>query len=234
MVRIGLTYTGSDLKHNNYAQWLKRDEAIDIVKLSADDDADLINTCDALVLSGGLDIHPSYYKGNAEYPHMPEEGFNPERDAYEFAVLKKAMDLSMPVLGICRGLQLINVYFDGTLVQHIPNNAESHMGGPDKKHTVDVVRDSLMDTITGVASSEVNSAHHQSIQELGNGLTANCYSPDGLIEGIEWADKTARSFMLAVQWHPERMNKFQLQDSPLSRNIRDHFIREIITNKKKK
>lgn len=234
-MKIGLSYTGNEAKHNNYVQWLKADDDIEIVKLSSGEkDKDLIDQCDALVLSGGLDMHPRFYKGNAEYPFMPEKGFNPERDEFELLLLRNALKNSIPVLGICRGLQLINIYYEGTLVQHLNEDKILHQGSPDKKHIVNIEEGTLLYDIAGVRSEAVNSAHHQSIGKLGSGLAENSRSEDGIIEGIEWSDKNNKPFMLAVQWHPERMKKFNLQHSPLSKNIRDRFIAETTLNLKKR
>lgn len=210
-------------------EWLKSGEEIEVVRLTPGSESSKTVDCDALVLSGGLDMHPSFYHGKPVYTSMPEK-FNIERDEFELSALDNALKKSIPVLGICRGLQLINVYLNGSLVQHIQQEKIDHTGSPDKKHPVTVEEGSLLHKVTGVDNGVVNSAHHQSIDKLGNGLRANCYSDDGVIEGIEWADKQKASFMLAVQWHPERMKKFNLQHSPLSKKLRDHFISETILN----
>jgi len=78
-----------------------------------------------------------------------------------------------------------------------------------------------------VQTGKINSAHHQCIEELGDGLMINCIAEDGTIEGTEWKEKSGKPFLLCVQWHPERMYKFHLQDTPLSKNIRTRFIEEI-------
>ena len=233
-LKIGLTYTGSDEKHNNYVEWLKSGEDIQVVRLiPQSQNNESINDCDALVLSGGLDMHPSFYNGKAVYTAMPEK-FNVERDEFELSTLDNALQRSIPVLGICRGLQLINVFLKGTLVQHIQDKEIDHTGYPDKKHSVTINEGSLLHKISGVDSGVVNSAHHQSIATIGEGLTANCHSDDGVIEGIEWKDPAGKPFMIAIQWHPERMKKFNLQNSPLSKKLRDRFISETILNLEKR
>ena len=103
----------------------------------------------------------------------------------------------------------------------------------DRKHNVKVEEGTVLQSIVKVNSGTVNSAHHQAIGQLGKDLVANSYSEDGVIEGIEWKNKNNKPFMLAVQWHPERMDKSDLPDSPLSKNIRDHFISVIKSNQKK-
>ena len=103
----------------------------------------------------------------------------------------------------------------------------------DSKHNVKVMDGTILHDIVKVDSGTVNSAHHQAIEQLGKDLMANSWSEDGVIEGIEWKDKNKKSFMLAVQWHPERMDKVDLTNSPLSINIRDQFIAAIKSNLKK-
>jgi putative glutamine amidotransferase len=234
-MKIGLTYTDLENKHKHYADWIKGNDNITVVKLSADDkNKDLVDTCDALVLSGGIDIHPKYYQGNASYANAPDE-FKLQRDDFEFHVLNRSIKKSIPILGICRGLQLINVFFKGTLVQDLDEKNPAHRGieeknkknRTDNRHNIHLEKDSLLYKIAEVPSGEVNSAHHQSIGKLGDGLEANSFSNDGVIEGIEWKEKTDKPFMLAVQWHPERMKNIGIVDSPLSKNIRDYFIAEI-------
>ena len=115
----------------------------------------------------------------------------------------------------------------GTLVDDLSNLNDKHKkeGTTDKEHTIKIKENSLLNEIVKNDTGEVNSAHHQSIDTLGKELMINSLAEDGTIEGIEWKDKTGKPFMLCVQWHPERM--FRFQHSPLSENIRNHFIEEI-------
>jgi putative glutamine amidotransferase len=113
----------------------------------------------------------------------------------------------------------------GTLVQDLGKRNNIHRGNPDKRHEVHVEEETLLSEITGVMEGDVNSAHHQAIHLLGKDLRINCYSIDGMIEGVESTD--TRSFLLAVQWHPERMFKFGLESTPFAKAIRDRFVREV-------
>src|SRR5256885_12887152 len=114
-MKIGLTYTGSEEKHNNYVQWLKGNEDIQIIKLSAEENyLSGLMQCDALVLAGGIDIHPKFYNGQLEYKNSPEN-FNESRDEFELAAFKSSMENNLPVLGICRGMQLVNCALGGNL-----------------------------------------------------------------------------------------------------------------------
>jgi len=229
-MKIALTYTGSEEKHNYYVQWLQAGESIDIVKLSAEEDnVEALLGCDALVLSGGVDIYPNIYDSHNYHYKARPAAFNEKRDDFEIAAYVLAKENNLPVLGICRGLQLINVIQGGTLIQNLQgeNINHTHAGNPDKTHSAGIVQNTLLGQILGNDNVVVNSAHHQAIDKLGSGLIVNAKSEDGIVEGIEWMHKTGSAFMLAVQWHPERMFQFNLENTPASKAIRDRFIDEI-------
>src|SRR5882724_228937 len=119
-MNIGLTYTGYGEKHQNYVKWLKgKDAGINVIKLTSEGGRELIKQCHALVLSGGVDIHPEFYGAGLVYPKQPRGGWKKERDLFEGEVFGFALDHKMPVLGVCRGLQLINVLLKGTLIQDL-------------------------------------------------------------------------------------------------------------------
>ncbi len=231
-MKIGLTYTGSEEKHNNYVKWLESSkENPQVITLSAEkNNLNELRNCDALVLSGGVDMHPEFYNSSqTDYPNSPEKGFQKERDLFELAAFGLAQKNSIPVLGICRGMQLLNCALKGDLEQDIGNLNQNHKAENlvDKKHEVNIEPNSLLSDITREYKLEVNSAHHQRIKNLSKELKINAHSDDGTIEGVEWAQKKGKPFLLGVQWHPERMYKFELQDSPLSKNLRELFISEI-------
>jgi putative glutamine amidotransferase len=108
---------------------------------------------------------------------------------------------------------------------------KTHIGNPDKLHELNIKPGTLLYDIVGHTTGNINSAHQQAIDQLGEGLRINGHADDGTIEGIEWLERSGRSFMLGLQWHPERMFRFQLENSDLSKKIKDRFIAEI---KKKK
>lgn len=237
-MRIGLTYTGTDWKHENYVRWLSDGvESVEVVRLEAgggiagDAGSGAMAGLDALVLSGGIDIHPSFYGGGMEYAE--NNGWKKERDDFELTMLEAALGKRVPVLGVCRGLQLINVHMKGTLVQDLGIvGDQTHMAaGGDKQHAVRMEGGTTLAAIVGSGEGIVNSAHHQAIDRLGEGLKVNCRAGDGTIEGIEWAEPAGKPFMLAVQWHPERMYVGAMADTFLYRAIRDRFIEEIKKNK---
>lgn len=153
---------------------------------------------DGLVLCGGGDIHPRYYGENIN----GSNGIDPERDEYEFSLTKSYVEKGKPVLGICRGLQLLNVYFGGSLEQDL-GNAKEHasFADYDLTHLVRDVDGGLFRELYG-SEFMVNSYHHQAIKKLGEGLSASLVSEDGLVvEGF--VHETLP--IIAVQWHPERM-----------------------------
>ena len=228
-MKIGLTYTGFEEKHNNYLRWLKGNEDIELVTLSKDNrDDEMIKHLDGIVMSGGVDIHPKYYNGNTGYANAPEQ-YDEERDEYEVAVFTISQQNNIPLLGVCRGMQLVNCILGGSLIQDIGSDANKihRFEKNDKAHAVNIVPGSLLNEIALLERGVVNSAHHQTINKAGKGLQANCISDDGITEGLEWAEKLNKSFLLCIQWHPERMYKLGLQNSTLSKNIRDRFIEEI-------
>lgn len=235
-MKIGLTRTENPEKQKFYEEWIKGNDNIEIVTLSADNNKpDDVKGLDALVLSGGVDIHPELYGGSLEYEKAPEKGWKKDRDIFEIKAFETALDQSIPVLGICRGLQLINVALKGTLLQDLgPNLDNTHAGNPDKVHGVIIEPDTIMSDIVGQEDATTNSAHHQAIEQLGLGLGISCRADDGTVEGIEWANKDAKPFMLAIQWHPERMHKSGLVNSPASDGIRKRFLQEVKQSKDKK
>ncbi len=230
VIKIGVTYTGTEEKHGNYEHWLRGNENIEIIILSpVNTEPKSIKNLDGIVLSGGLDMHPNYYQSDkTDYPNAPVN-FNEIRDKFEVAVFKICHQNDIPLLAICRGMQLVNCVLGGTLTQDIGlvANAIHRYEINDKAHGINIVAGTLLNEITGVERSVTNSAHHQSIKILGKGLSINCTSDDGIIEGVEWVDQESNPFFIGVQWHPERMYKFHLGKSPVTKNIRDRFIMEI-------
>jgi putative glutamine amidotransferase len=175
---------------------LPPDEAV------AADPGRLLDLIDALILAGGADIDPATYGGE---PDAETLGTWPERDRFEVALARGALARDMPVLGICRGMQLLNVALGGTLDQHLPRSmgAETHRteAGTFSKHEVRLRPGSLACTAAGMEGFVVWSHHHQGVERLGEGLEASGHSEaDELVEAIELPGKR---FALGVIWHPE-------------------------------
>lgn len=163
---------------------------------------EILDRIDGLVLTGGADIHPELYGQTVE----PGCGsIERDRDVWELALFEAAVERSMPVFGICRGLQVVNVGCKGTLVQDV--SADAGDGHPrfdrprdEVVHSVKLEPGTLAQSVYGTAQ-EVNSLHHQVIDRLGAGLVASGRSPDGTVEAVELVDRP----VLAVQWHPEAL-----------------------------
>lgn len=153
--------------------------------------------CDGLILCGGNDIQPSYYGENINGSY----DFDIERDKREFEITKKFLETGKPILGICRGHQLLNVILGGTLIQHLPNASDhTSKNGNDNIHTLKANPKSVLFNLYGDYFF-VNSSHHQAINQLGKGLIVSAYSMDGTVEAVEHISKP----YIGVQFHPERM-----------------------------
>jgi putative glutamine amidotransferase len=168
----------------------------------ADQPDEFLARLDALVLAGGSDIDPSSY--GAE-PHPEARGGRPERDGFEVALARRAAERKMPVLGICRGMQLLNVALDGTVEQHLPDRLGSerhrHTPGTFGDHEVRLEPGSLAARSAGAERLRVRSHHHQGVGDLGDGLVASGWAvEDDVIEAIELP---GHPFVLGVLWHPE-------------------------------
>ena len=167
----------------------------DVVAESPDELLDMI---DALILAGGSDIDPASYGAK---PHPETRGTRPERDRFELALGTRALERDMPVLGICRGMEMLNVIQGGTLNQHLADlELHRHTPGVFTDHRVRLEPGSLAERVVGAERTEVKSAHHQGLEELGEGVVTSGYADDGVVEAIELP---GRSFAVGVLWHPE-------------------------------
>ncbi len=173
--------------------------------------AEALDGAGGLLLTGGDDVSPDRY-GEDRHPAVVE--VSPERDAFEVAIVQAARKRGLPIFAICRGLQVLNVAFGGTLIQDIPTqmvgSIEHRFTVPphqsfDLAHEVWLEKDSLLarlmrERLVGGDSLEVNSRHHQAAKRVAEGFRAVATAPDGVIEAIE---DPAAAFCLGVQWHPE-------------------------------
>ncbi len=169
--------------------------------------ARLVERLDGLVLTGGDDLDPALY---GQQPHPLAGRPVAERDAWELALLGAALEQDTPVLGICRGMQVMNVHEGGTLFQHLPDQV-GHDGhnprfGVFVTHPVTAVPGTLTERLVP-GSGVVTTHHHQAVDRLGSGLTATAHADDGTIEAVEYA---GRRFALGVQWHPEMADDLKL------------------------
>ena len=234
-IKIGLTYTGTEEKHNKYVNWLKENDDIEIIKLAAEEkNLAIVAELDGIVLSGGIDTHPKHYGSTVtDYPNAPEE-FNEARDEFEIAVFNSGQKQHLPTLAICRGMQLVNCILGGDLKQDLgeEKNKLHRNTEKGKKHEVIILPGTLLHSVTNKEKDIADSSHHQCINRLGTGLMENATSHDGITEGVEWADKDGKAFLLGVQWHPERMYMQHIESSSLSKNVREYFIDAVKKNRR--
>lgn len=173
-----------------------------VVLLPGGDVRSLLSRLDGVVLSGGGDIDPARYGGP---PHETTYMVDEARDTFEFSVLEETLERGMPLLAICRGMQVLNVALGGTLVTHLPElygDRVIHRNPPREPvpHEVVVREDSQLARCIGSGTHEVVSWHHQAVAELGRGLTPSAHAADGVVEAL---DVDTASWVAAVQWHPE-------------------------------
>lgn len=168
----------------------------------------LLDRIDGLLLSGGADVDPARY-GEERLPLCGS--IAPERDAAEFMLCRLAVERNMPVLAICRGLQVLACAFSGALYQDVAAQFGGTVKHPrddaprDQVHGVTLTAGSRLRAIAGRAEIRVNSRHHQAVKRLGEGMVCAALAEDGLIEGVEMPDK---KFVVGVQWHPESLSNY--------------------------
>jgi len=176
------------------------------VMMSWDEEAGLLDYADGVLFSGGVDLDPAIFG---------EEKFNdtvsicPLRDRVELALAKQCFERKIPTMGICRGIQTLNVALGGTLWQDIPGqNPDALVHAAGATHDIRVAQGSWLEQMFGTETC-TNSYHHQAVKELGAGLRALAWSPDGYIEAFEHESLP----LFATQWHPERMTGYMKQDN---------------------
>ena len=195
---------------DDYVESVRRAGAEPLVLSNSDDPAAVLDKVDGLLLTGGLDVDPALY---GEAPH-PTTETAPERDTFEMPLTREAVKRDIPLLAICRGVQVLNVAEGGTLVQDIPSSVTTELN-----HSIDVPKDHHAHAVTvtaGTALAEalgrttsantrsVNSRHHQAVGAVAPSFVVSAVSPDGVIEAIE---RPGATFCLGVQWHPENFWK---------------------------
>jgi len=167
----------------------------------------MVSCLDGIILSGGPDIHPSLF---GEEPHKNIGAIVDARDALDFKIIKYAFEMKKPILGICRGLQVINVFFGGSLYQDIHSQTKSEIQHVQKArcdlatHSINIKSNSFLHNIFG-DKTLVNSLHHQSIKDVAKDFEVTAVSPnDDIIEAIEYKGD---GFIMGLQWHPEQLSE---------------------------
>jgi putative glutamine amidotransferase len=202
----------------SYVEELRKVGAVPwVIPLIADDVdtlGEIFSRLDGVFITGGVDVDPSRYGE----PKSPLCGVtDPDRDAVEIALLNHALERHLPVLAVCRGIQILNVVKGGTLYQDVTSQVPAalkhdYFPTPDRPsrkylaHDISVRASSRLGHILGDTVVPVNSMHHQAIKELAPGLVPTAYAPDGIIEAIEG---DGDQYLVAVQWHPEELTETQ-------------------------
>ncbi|MEG0687418.1 MAG: gamma-glutamyl-gamma-aminobutyrate hydrolase family protein [Hungatella sp.] len=194
------------------------------LEAAKEDLVQLVDTFDGFIFTGGPDIHPFYF---GEETQGSCGNASEARDTLELALLPLVMAAGKPILGICRGLQLINVALGGTLYQDLPSQFKEDVPTAHTQpfaytlpaHHVTVAEGTLLAGIAAASEISVNSIHHQAIKDLAPGLTASGYAPNGLIEA---AEKSDYPYLLGVQWHPEYLRDKDACSARLFQSFLDH------------
>lgn len=229
-VTLGITDSmGSPEKFRLYTAWLLRamPDASLVTMSCTLGNASALGGCDGLVVTGGDDVHPRFYGREDALSACVHP--NEDRDTFEIGVIRTAVQAGLPLLGICRGLQITNVALGGTLIPDIEAAGyPTHRRGEpvERRHDIHVEGETLLGTITGTPGGNTNTFHHQAADRPGSGLRVSARSTDGIIEALEWERPGQRAFLLLVQWHPERMKD---TDNPFCGAILDRFAREVGT-----
>jgi len=240
----------------NYINWLKKGDSLVIIKnlytLPLDSALKELRQCSGLLLTGGEDVQPDLYGKENEIDFCGET--DPRRDTLELTLIRTALQLKMPVMGICRGEQVLNIALGGTLIIDIPSyklQAADQVGRVGQVgqvgqvgrvvvhemedymhcfHPVTILHNTILYSLVKTDTGIVTSNHHQAVETPSPDLRISAQAPDGIIEGVEWKMPQDKSFLIGVQWHPERMDTA----NALSGRLLKQFIHQsLIFNKGK-
>jgi putative glutamine amidotransferase len=204
-------------------------EVVDLAEDSAGGAAELAASLDALMLTGGIDVDPATY---GAVRHVKVKETSPERDAMELAFLERALRRDIPVLAICRGHQIMNVGFGGSLVQHIDSGEHradfATKGYPSRWHRVHLDDGTRLAAAYGATELTVNSRHHQAvtIANLAPGLRPIALADDHGVDLVEGSESEQHRWVVSVQWHPERLETHEAGFAPLMRRLFEAFVAE--------
>ncbi|MCX7983827.1 MAG: gamma-glutamyl-gamma-aminobutyrate hydrolase family protein [Bacteroidetes bacterium] len=226
-MRVGITETFNEDIYQNYNTWIQSmDSSVETVPLSyKNTNSQILQSLSGLVLTGGGDVDPRYYHQDDRVQYA--RGVNEQRDAFEFEIIDHALDINLPILGVCRGIQVMNVYLGGSLILDlVASRFDDHQGDDltPRYHPISIVRsDSILYSLAQKNDVLVNSFHHQAVDRLGRGLMITAQSHDGVVEAAEWALKDSMPFLLLVQWHPERIPNDDLSQSMLRKFLEECY-----------
>lgn len=226
VIKIALSKGKGSSSYEKYTLWLKsineNIECIDLYYLDLDSALKVLAECDGLLLTGGPDVHPGRYNKLSDTNRCEIDEI---RDTLEFALISEALNKKMPILGICRGQQILNVALGGTLIVDIPEDVGSDIihrcDNPDSCfHKIKIIKNTLLHQLVNLDEGFVNTNHHQAIGLISKELIATSSTDDGIVESVEWKERVNKPFLMAVQWHPERMDR----NSTLSLAIGEAFL----------
>ena len=183
--------------------------------------ASLVERVDGIIITGGVDVDPTYY--GEENTHSL--GVNQQRDTFELKLIEEARKRKVPIMAICRGSQVLNIAFGGSLYQDIPTSVKDSVkhtreaDDPETFHKARLIGNSFLNEIFGAEEITINSSHHQAVRKPGEGLTVICKAVDGIVEAFQCRQDFCT---VGVQWHPER-----LHDDPVQIDLGRWFIQRV-------
>jgi putative glutamine amidotransferase len=214
---------------NRFAEWLPMSgrscRPVNMYTVSSDSIAYYLSMADGIIISGGPDVNPDLFGKASETNRC--EAIDNRRDSLELRMIRYAMEDHIPLLGICRGHQILNVANNGSLIIDIPSDYDTaiiHRRGGD--HMVRIIEGTLLSDLIEPDSGLVNSSHHQAVDRIAPGFRAAAFAPDGIIEAIEPVDLDGHPFILGVQWHPETLVR-ESENHPFSLPILTRFMEEV-------
>lgn len=219
-LKIALSKGSGGQSYENYKTWLKHygGEDIELVDIyTSENPFEELSKCDGLVLTGGPDVNPGRF---GEPNEAGRCSIDEHRDTLEFKILEEAFRKRMPVLGVCRGLQLINVALGGSLIIDIPTDLGKEvihqLDSGDAYHYIYIDENSHLKELSGIDSALVNSNHHQGIDRLADDLKSTGRTKDGVVEAFEWKNNSSKNWLIGVQWHPERLKSGDKMSEPIA------------------
>jgi putative glutamine amidotransferase len=225
-IRVAVSKTSE-----SYEKWLMNSEPyvviVNMYGMTVDSALYVLSTCHGLLLTGGEDVNPGYYGKLNELSKCEE--IDKYRDSLELSLINKAIIVRMPIFGICRGEQILNVALGGTLLTDIPKDAGNQVahrcppGQGDCLHMIRIDPQSELYQLTKLENGMVNSFHHQAVDMIAPGMKVAALSENGVTEAIEREMPLGKSFIMGVQWHPERLDK----NPGLSKPLADNFIHQV-------